>query len=57
LHHQGQLGQVLALLDAYEQADWSKVSVYCTELGIPETLVASSHQQALDWTNNYEKLS
>jgi c-di-GMP-related signal transduction protein len=57
LHHQGQLGQVLALLDAYEQADWGKVSAYCTELGIPEALVASSYQQALDWTNNYEKLS
>ncbi|OLQ78172.1 histidine kinase [Photobacterium proteolyticum] len=53
LNHQGALGQILALLDAYEQADWEKISAYCQVLGIGEELVAKSYQHALQWSSLY----
>ncbi len=33
LNHHGELGQILALLDAYDQADWEKIAIYCQALG------------------------
>ncbi|MEJ2764411.1 HDOD domain-containing protein [Photobacterium sp. MCCC 1A19761] len=53
LHRQGDLGQMLALIDAYEQADWDQVSVCCRALAIQESLVAKSYQQAMRWSQNY----
>ncbi|MCG7584176.1 EAL and HDOD domain-containing protein [Photobacterium sp. OFAV2-7] len=53
LNHQGALGRILALLDAYEQADWEKISVHCQALGIGEELVAKSYQHALQWSSLY----
>lgn len=53
LNHQGQLGQVLTILDAYDQADWSCVAACCHDLGIKEDLVATSYQQAVSWSAQY----
>lgn len=53
LNHQGKLGLMLALLDAYEQADWQQVSACCRLLGIKEEMVAKSYHQALKWSSLY----
>ncbi|MGF1691695.1 EAL and HDOD domain-containing protein [Photobacterium kagoshimensis] len=52
LHHKGRLGHTLALLEAYDQANWLQVSEYCEQLGIAETLVTRSYQQASQWSEN-----
>jgi len=57
LNHHGELGQMLALLDAYDQADWAQVSVYCQSLGIKEEMVAKSYQHALAWSSKYLETS
>lgn len=53
LNHHGELGQMLALLDAYDQADWAQISAYCQALGIKEEMVAKSYQHALKWSSQY----
>ncbi|MCW8329512.1 HDOD domain-containing protein [Photobacterium sp. SDRW27] len=53
LNHHGELGQMLALLEAYDQADWPQVSLYCQALGIKEEMVAKSYQHALKWSLQY----
>ncbi len=53
LNHHGELGQILALLDAYDQADWEKIAIYCQALGIKEEMVAKSYQHALKWSSLY----
>ena len=53
LNHQGQLGLMLALLNAYEQADWAQVSACCQALGIKEERVAKCYRQALQWSSQY----
>ncbi|WP_064606345.1 EAL and HDOD domain-containing protein [Photobacterium sp. J15] len=57
LKRQGELGQFLALLDAYEQADWAKVSEYCQALKLNEELVAKSFHHALSWSSEYLRAS
>ncbi|MGF1713577.1 EAL and HDOD domain-containing protein [Photobacterium chitinilyticum] len=53
LNHHGELGQILALLDAYDQADWEKIAIYCQTLGIKEEMVAKSYHHALKWSSLY----
>ncbi|GAB3529413.1 EAL and HDOD domain-containing protein [Photobacterium alginatilyticum] len=53
LNRQGALGRILALLDAYEQADWETVGIHCQALGIREELVAKTYQHALQWSSQY----
>ncbi|WP_299017304.1 EAL and HDOD domain-containing protein [uncultured Photobacterium sp.] len=53
LNRQGELGQILALLDAYEQADWDKVSACCQALKLNEEIVVESFHQALAWSMQY----
>ncbi len=52
LHHQGRLGHTLALLEAYDQANWHLVSEYCEQLGIAENAVTRSYQQASRWSED-----
>ncbi|MDX1302723.1 EAL and HDOD domain-containing protein [Photobacterium sp.] len=57
LNHQGLLGQVLDLLDAYDHADWPRVTECCHDLGIKEDLVATSYRQAVIWAAKYSRYS
>ncbi|OAN17098.1 histidine kinase [Photobacterium jeanii] len=52
LHHKGHLGHTLALLEAYDKANWHQVSEYCQQLGIGEAMVTRSYQQASQWSTN-----
>ncbi|MGF1724442.1 EAL and HDOD domain-containing protein [Photobacterium nomapromontoriensis] len=49
----GVLGEMLQLVEAYEQADWEKVSGYCRELLISEELVGRSYKLAMQWSSQY----
>ncbi|MGF1680857.1 EAL and HDOD domain-containing protein [Photobacterium minamisatsumaniensis] len=53
LKREGVLGQILTLLDAYEQADWERVSSCCEQLAISEERVVRSYQSALKWSSSY----
>ncbi|MGF1699801.1 HDOD domain-containing protein [Photobacterium makurazakiensis] len=53
LKREGELGLVLTLLDAYEQADWDCVSSCCEQLAISEERVIWSYQSALKWSSSY----
>ncbi|PSW19351.1 HDOD domain-containing protein [Photobacterium sanctipauli] len=53
LKREGPLGQILVLLDAYEQADWAAVQQCCELLGISDELVARSYRLSLEWSSRY----
>ncbi|GAL05669.1 predicted signal transduction protein [Photobacterium aphoticum] len=53
LQQQGPLGQMLQLVEAFEQADWRTVNQYGRALGISGELVGNSYQQAMQWVNQY----
>ncbi|GHA43417.1 EAL and HDOD domain-containing protein [Photobacterium aphoticum] len=53
LERQGALGQILNLVEAFEQADWRTVNQYGRALGISGELVGNSYQQAMQWVNQY----
>ncbi len=46
----GKLGQLLALVKAYEQADWEQVHDMSQQLKLPESAICESYQQAMHWT-------
>ena len=45
----GPLAKVLALVVAYERADWEQVTALAAELKLPEAAVAEAHRGALAW--------
>ena len=49
LQRQGELGQVLNLVDAFDKADWSQVTRECHGLGLSEQQVQDSYLQAVAW--------
>ncbi|MCD9463592.1 histidine kinase [Photobacterium phosphoreum] len=49
LHRQGELGQVLNLVDAFDKADWRQVARECCRLGLSEQQVQDSYLQAIAW--------
>ncbi|KAE8176774.1 EAL and HDOD domain-containing protein [Photobacterium carnosum] len=52
LHREGELGQVLDLVDAFDKADWQQVAIKCSGLGLSEQQVQDSYLQAATWAEN-----
>ncbi len=57
LHRQGELGQVLNLVDAFDQADWSQVAIVCCGLGISEQQVQDGYLQAVVWAEQSAQIN
>lgn len=51
LHRQGELGQVLNLVDAFDKADWRQVARECCRLGLSEQQVQDSYLRAVTWAD------
>ncbi|OBU26732.1 EAL and HDOD domain-containing protein [Photobacterium phosphoreum] len=51
LHRQGELGQVLNLVDAFDKADWRQVTRECCRLGLSEQQVQDSYLRAVTWAD------
>lgn len=49
LHRQGELGQILNLVDAFDKADWSQVVIECEALELSEKQVQDSYLHAILW--------
>ncbi|MDO6708516.1 EAL and HDOD domain-containing protein [Photobacterium sp. 1_MG-2023] len=54
LKREGELGDILNLLDAYDNADWEVTAHYCEKLGVKETQVASIYHDTLHWLTSYQ---
>ncbi|WP_413113079.1 EAL and HDOD domain-containing protein [Thaumasiovibrio sp. DFM-14] len=52
LKKEGELGMMLGLLDAYEQADWTSVDNYCQQLHISSQHVSQAYRDALHWVQD-----
>ncbi|EKO3586097.1 HDOD domain-containing protein [Vibrio metschnikovii] len=46
----GQLGKVLQLIKAYEQAEWQTVNDLAHQLSLPEQTISDCYHQAVHWT-------
>ncbi|WP_163923078.1 EAL and HDOD domain-containing protein [Photobacterium sp. Alg240-V54] len=57
LHREGQLGQVLNLVDAFDKADWQQVTIECCRLGISEQQVQQSYLQAVAWSEKCAQIN
>ncbi|MGF1685203.1 HDOD domain-containing protein [Photobacterium japonica] len=53
LTRQGTMGQMLHLVEAFEQADWPTVNQYGRALGLSSELIGSSYHQAMQWVSQY----
>ncbi|MGD8109035.1 EAL and HDOD domain-containing protein [Vibrio sp. TRT 17S01] len=47
---EGRLGQILLLTQAYERADWDKVSEINSELELPEEMLSQAYDASVKWT-------
>ncbi|SKA20099.1 EAL and HDOD domain-containing protein [Photobacterium toruni] len=56
LHRQGELGQVLNLVDAFDKADWQQVAIECSGLGLSEQQVQKSYLHAVTWAEKCTKI-
>ncbi|CEO37798.1 EAL and HDOD domain-containing protein [Photobacterium kishitanii] len=56
LHRQGELGQVLNLVDAFDKADWQQVMTECRGLGLSGQQVQDSYLQAVVWAEKCAQL-
>ncbi|GAB6262847.1 EAL domain-containing protein [Photobacterium sp. CCB-ST2H9] len=54
LNREGELGDILNLLDAYDNADWEMTARYCQKLGVKEAQVANVYHQTLHWLTSYQ---
>ncbi|MEJ2762616.1 HDOD domain-containing protein [Photobacterium sp. MCCC 1A19761] len=57
IHQQGQLGALLKLSQAYDQADWEQVTELCKTLSVAESVVAELYLESLQWSSFIEKAS
>ena len=49
LHHRGPLGELLALVIAYERGAWSRVVGEAAHVGVEETTLSASYLAAITW--------
>ncbi|NCO58074.1 MAG: diguanylate phosphodiesterase [Nitrospirae bacterium CG18_big_fil_WC_8_21_14_2_50_70_55] len=50
LHHRGPLGRLLAILLAYERADWPAVAAEACSLSLSEEALTSAYVAAVEWS-------
>ena len=50
LHHRGILGRLLAVMLAYEQADWPAVAAEAAAISISEEVLTSAYVEAVEWS-------
>ncbi|ELR67382.1 Putative signal transduction protein [Photobacterium marinum] len=55
VNQEGTLGQILRLMEAYDAAEWDKVSQFCQELVINESNVADLYLESVKWATLFEK--
>lgn len=51
VHHTGNAGKLLELVISYEKADWSRISEYAEELGIPANQLTSIYFNCMEEVN------
>jgi len=50
LHHRGHLGRLLAIMLAYERADWSAVAAEAAAISLSEETLTSAYVEAVEWS-------
>ncbi|UUM29754.1 EAL and HDOD domain-containing protein [Vibrio japonicus] len=48
----GELGQVMALIKAYELAQWDTVASYCGELHLDQDVISKCYEDSVKWTSD-----
>jgi EAL and modified HD-GYP domain-containing signal transduction protein len=51
--YEGELGTLLLLVQAYEQADWKAVSIHAKQLNISEALIAEKYSESAQWVDDF----
>lgn len=48
----GELGQIMALIKAYELAEWDKVTRYCEEFHLDQDAISKCYDDSVKWTSD-----